>query len=329
MQTKCGRRETGPVSNTLDVLSLRWSDFELAPTQTNEFTIENKRSEHCVTVSESGSFSCLRVRFSLKRKFGTAFAAYMAPVSLFVFIGYLTFWIPTSGTPTTAMPGATSVQAFAGHLIQVRVLLLVYSLTGLCWKTSANSGAYSATDSNRTASIAIWHFVNLMFVLIAIVELVAQLNQAAVRSFLLAKFIKSPGNLAGQNYGTAGENNRTATLTLHSKQSTKVHLNNSPNNGNPPINREDPVAEANRSMDTDRGDLQNRNRIYLKMLGLRPPSNGRHSSSGQSDQELAAKDHDGHLRHDAADWLDRLFRVFYPIFYIAFMFLFLFISLIG
>lgn len=328
-----------PVSNTLDVLSLRWSDFELAPSQTNEFTIENKRSEHCVTISEAGSFSCLRVRFSLKRKFGTAFANYMAPISLFTFIAYLTFWIPTSQTLTGSMPGATA--PLAGHLIQVRVLLLVYALSALCWKWSINEATTSLADSTRTGSITVWHLTNLTFILIAIVELIAQLNQAAVRSFLLRRLLlQDPGNLGnltGQSYGAmAGDSNRNATLTLHPKQSTKVHLNNG-GSGNyhagntPPINSQDASAQANRSNDVDRAELQQgRNRIYLKMLGLRPPLNGRHQSSGQTEQELASKDYDGQQPHsDSAHWLDELFQAFYPIFYAAFMFLFLFISLIS
>ena len=324
-----------PVSNTLDVLSLRWSDFELAPSQTNEFTIENKRSEHCVTISEGGSFSCLRVRFSLKRKFGTAFANYLAPISLFVLIAYLSFWIPTSSTPAGSMPGSMVAAPLAGHLIQVRLLLLVYALSALCWKWSINETLL--VDSTRTGSITVWHLINLMFVLIAMIELIAQLNQSAVRSFLLRRLLlKDPssiGNLTGQSYGTAGgDSNRNATLTLHPKQSTKVHLNGAgnPHTGNqPPINSQDSSAQANRSNAADRAELHGRNRIYLKMLGLRPPLNGRHQSSGQTEQELASKDYDAQQRHDSAHWLDALFRVFFPIFYAAFMFLFLFISLIS
>ena len=321
---------------------MRWSDFELAPTQTDEFTIENKRSEHCVTISDAGSFSCLRVRFKLKRKFGTAFTSYMLPVSLFVFVAYLTFWIP-SGLPATtsqmsnqmANQMASTTALFGGHLIQVRVLLLVYSLSALYWKASINESSLPTNQqTNRTASITMWHFVNLTFVLVAIVEYIAQLNQSGVRNFLLRKLLKDAGNLAnssGQNYGTV-DNNRNATLTLHPKHSTKVNGANNANHnnsGNLPISNQEPPAEANRSADADkRSDAQAKNRIYLKMLGLK---NGRHQSSGQiaGEQELGSKDYDARHAEGTSDWLDRLFRVFYPIFYVAFLCLFLFITLIS
>lgn len=304
-------------------------------------------------ISEAGSFSCLRVRFKLKRKFSTAFASYMAPVSLFVFVAYLTFWIPScvaGPVSTSQMSNQMANQMaslFSGHLIQVRVLLLVYSLSALYWKASVNESSVglpaNPQSTNRTASITVWHFVNLTFVLIAFVEYIAQLNQSSVRNFFLRKLLQDAANLdqsSGQNYGTVGENNnRNATLTLHPKHSTKVHLNGANNHNhssNLPINNQEPPAEANRSMDADkRNDAPSRNRIYLKMLGLRPPLNGRHQSSGQiaGEQELASKDYDGSARHVegmySPDWLDRLFRVFYPIFYVAFLFLFLFITLIS
>lgn len=249
----------------------------------------------------------------------------MIPVNLFIIIAYFTFWIPCTYIPNDTNGQQTTVNLLNGHLIQARVLLLIYSLTALYWQKISDNLAFEELN-NRTASITIWHFVNLIFVLIAIIEFILQLNQATVREFLLKKIIKDSNHLANlnsPNYGTSN-NNELNRNSNPKTQSTKVQLNhnNLTNNGL------DSVTTGNhQSIDTDNyKKIKNRNQIYLKILGLKcSVNNNRHQSSSQhieSDKENDSK-------HEIVDWLDHLFRIFYPLFYIAFLFLFLFITLIG
>ena len=308
------------VFDTLDIISLRWSNFELPIKQTNEFTIENTRSEHCVTMVNSGSYSCLRIRFSLKRKFLSTFINYMLPICIFVLIAYLTFWIPS--------------KSMNGHLIQARMLLLLYSLTAFYWRMIEQDNQpllliNQNSASSSTASFTIWYFVNLIFILIAIIEFILQLNQSAVRRFILNKIVKDANFHHSENYGATSANGQSTLVNA----TTKVQLNNT-------INSQD--TASNQSIDRDslkqiKNKKKNISPIYLKMLGLSEPNtstlnNNRHQSSSHINMEQQeSKDWNNVKQQNDfnQEWLDNLFCVFYPLFYIAFLFLFLFISLIG
>lgn len=305
---------------------------ELAVEQKNEFAIESKRSEHCVTMTEAGSFSCLRIRFRLKRKFYTAFASYMMPISLFVFIAYLTFYIPCS---------ANGSNQLNGHLIQARIVLLIYSLTALYWTISSENAPPllvsqdSAYSTNNSASLSFWYLVNLVFVLIAIIEFVLQLNQSPIRVYLVRKLMKDDKLNHNPDHGSA--NGQRNNALLNAKTSTRIQLNSPMSNGGsnlPTVNNQDTIT-SNQSTDTDNYSKQNaKNKsksetFYLRMLGLRQQSSNHPSSRTAVEQEFG-KDYNIQTDdQESLNWLDQLFQIFYALFYVAFLVLFTFITFIG
>lgn len=277
---------------------------------------------------DSKTFSCLRARFKLRRKFLTAFINYQLPVILFVFIAYLTFWIPSRAIQS-------STNLLNGHLIQIRVLILIYALSALYLQIQSENTPKlltnyqdSAYNTNNSVSLSIWYFVNLIFVLFAIIEFVLQLNQSPLRIFLVKRIIKDDLNMESNT------NNGSIDSKL---TKTKSQFNGNSNNNNLSAINPDSITTNNQSNDTNNyRQINNKNKIYLKMLGLKQPTLNKHQSSSHVGAEQLGKDlnglENGNLNFDNReniDWLDQLFRIFYPLFYIAFVFLFTFISLIS